>query len=188
MKITLIATLAAACMASTAFAGNPATPTPVIPLVTPAAQAQTDWSGPYIGFAAGYEFGEYDRYGNALDYLDTYQIEGTVYSGFAGYNFQRNALVFGAEIAYSLGNPHQATLASPNEQLDNVVDLKARAGYAFGNMLAYGVVGGSFGQWSDTDSGNAYAFSGFTYGGGLEAQFGNGFFAGIRVFVPQCIG
>ncbi len=186
MKIFLYASTALAALATSASAGSVVAFEPET--VAVAAPATTDWSGLYIGLAAGYEFGEYDQYGNALDYLDTYQVEGALYGGFAGYNFQRNALVFGGEIAYSLGGAKQVGNVNISEQLDYVVDIKARAGYAFGNLLAYGVIGGSMGQWSDTNSSNTYNFSGLNYGGGVEAQFGNGFFGGLEYLARTVSG
>jgi len=181
---TTAATLFA--IATTAHAGNPDMPE-VQPLAV-AAPSITDWSGAYLGVSAGLEFGEYDRYGNTLDYLDTYQIDGGMYGGFAGYNFQSGAFVYGAELAYSLGDAHQSTSIYLNDSLDNVIDIKARAGFAFGNMLAYGVVGGSFGNWSNADTNNVYAFSGMVYGGGIDVQFGNGFFGGVEYLARNVSG
>ena len=66
---------------------------------------------------------------------------------FGGYNIQRNNLVFGGEIAAQFGSLELENAA--NSEFINLIDAKARVGYAFGATMIYGFVGCSTGAWGN---------------------------------------
>ncbi|WP_137112459.1 porin family protein [Rhodobacter sp. SY28-1] len=126
-----------------------------------AASAQ-DWSGPYIGASLGQGSGEVGVVTTSgLDTLDS----GTVYGLFAGYNLQRNNMVYGAELAFQSGDIKSA--AFPTQGIDRLMDLKGRFGYAAGPSLVYGVLGYSTNRAfvpGATSDGSGYSFGiGYDY-------------------------
>lgn len=103
-----------------------------------------DWSGVRVGLQA-----------TAADFDTTYLklgVERFSFPGsgamtglYAGYDHQIGNLVLGGEIAYSSGD---AVLDDyPGFLFDDMLDLKARVGYAFGRVLPYAVVGYSKTEW-----------------------------------------
>lgn len=89
-------------------------------------------------------------------------------------------MVYGGEIAYSTGD------LNPIQQTENFLDAKARIGYAFKNVLVYGVAGGTWGEFYD-NLGRA-ELSGFNYGAGAQMQFRNGMFVGLEYLIRDVSG
>lgn len=120
--------------------------------------------------------------GAAEDFNDTYSFDGNAGGAFIGYNFVQGDWLFGAELAFSNGG-YDSTYPNnaPFMAVENVRDLKLRAGRVFGKTLVYGVVGRStmdidmFGDNSVLDDGDA---SSTTLGLGFEASIGNKAFVG----------
>jgi len=104
-----------------------------------------------------------------------FDMTGTGYGGFVGYNIQRGAFVFGGEAAITLGG---LTFDDPDFALTfgNIIDLKARAGFTVGNALIYGVVGGAFATMSY--QGFDFPSKGLAYGAGVEMSLGEHLFVG----------
>ena len=101
MKIVITAALAATALSSAAAAGN--TNPPVIAASAPVAASIVDWSGPYTGASFSLKTGRQDYYsGGSLTVYDA--MEGQHYGVFAGYNIQNGGLVYGGELAYSMGH------------------------------------------------------------------------------------
>lgn len=130
-----------------------------------------DWSGAYLGISAASGSGEVGVPAiSATDTLDS----GTLYGLFAGYNLQRNNLVYGAELAFHSGEVNSA--AFPSQGVDRLMDLKGRLGYAAGPGLVYGVLGYSTNRafvTSGTSDG-----SGVSFGVGYDYQMNDAFTIG----------
>ena len=182
MKTILLALAATTAISSAAIAGNPA---PVeLPAIAPVAAAVTDWSGPYVGASFSLNSGYMDYYDDGE--LTVYDgIEGEHYGVFAGYNMQRGAMVFGGEIAYSMGDLNWPE-EYPDDIIENLLDLKARVGFATGNVLLYGVAAYTMGHYDEGGIDSIDA-TGFSYGVGAEMKFGEHMFAGVE-YLARDIG
>jgi opacity protein-like surface antigen len=90
-----------------------------------------------------------------------------IYGGFAGYNFQSGATVYGMELAYSTGNV-RPDVGWPIDDFHygQFIDAKARIGFAVGNAPVYGVAGWTMGKWNE--EGYVGDSSGFNAGVGLD--------------------
>lgn len=184
----LILAFAIAAFSSAAMAGSPSTPVAVVPAITPppppAPVARiTDWSGFYAGGTAGFATGGNMQEVSGGTVGTTHGgFEGTMYGAFAGYNFQRGSLVFGGELDYMFGNFEAQNPAS--SEYKSMIDLKARAGYAMGNALLYGFVGGSAGDYNTNIGGttNPYAM-GYNYGVGLDFLVTDNIFVGAEYMI-----
>lgn len=123
-----------------------------------------DWSGTYAGAQFANTSNPTSFYVNGV--LDgSFDGGGSMNGVFAGYNHQIGNLVLGGEIAFLSGEP--ALDLNPTFVYTDMLDLKARAGYSFGRVLPYAVIG-----WSRTEYTNG-AFTpvkadGFAYGIGAE--------------------
>lgn len=151
------------CLAATgaAQAGDPSVaPTEPTPAAAPA--TVRDWSGPYVGIA-------YGRLSGSLNYAgfpDIALIPGNSPSIFAGYLLQQGSFVYGGELAYSRGNDVSPS-GFPAEHLEEMIDLKAKAGYAMGEALVYGTLGYSrvgF-YWNTAGS---WTTKGLSFGAGVD--------------------
>lgn len=188
MKNVLLATAALFGAATSALAGSDAPFNPVAPVVAPVAAATgADWSGFYLGATYGIGVGGDTEYtgGSTITYPSL--EPGQSYGGFAGYNIQRNNLVFGGEIAYSqVATPGFGPVGYPSETLNYFLDGKARVGYALNNVLVYGFAGYSGSEF--TDSSETWALSGMNYGAGVDMMFGGSLFVGAEYIVRDLSG
>lgn len=165
MKALILATAAVVGFAAPSLAGGPtliaddpiiaAAPTPLV--------AVHDWSGPYVGLSYGRTSGDM-TYSNIAA---VYQFEnGNTPSIYAGYLWQRGYLVYGGELAYSRGN--DATVVGfPSENLEGMIDLKGRVGYAMNRGLVYGVLGFTQVDYFEGSEGSQDT-SGLAYGLGVD--------------------
>ncbi|MEJ8560052.1 outer membrane beta-barrel protein [Yoonia sp. GPGPB17] len=123
-----------------------------------------DWSGVYGGVSAGRSFDAELTFDDSS--LGKTETEPTgVFGGFAGYQFQNEQVVYGAEIALSRAPDIEASDDADLDMDGNIIDLKGRIGYAAGNGLIYGVAGLSS-IMIDSDDGEF---------DGLGANFGVGY-------------
>lgn len=178
-------------LAGPVLAGSTDTPvfpmTLVAPPVSQVAPAATDdWSGFYVGGAVSF-----DSAGNLQ--LISSDVAGSVpmaditsFGGFAGYNFQSDAFVYGGEFAVSSGGLTSAVPSVTHYEM--VFDLKARAGYSFGNILTYGVVGGSYSNLHWNNVGAAFPSYGLAYGAGVEYLLGDHMIVGGEYLVRNLSG
>ena len=91
--------------------------------------------------------------------------DGTVAGIYAGYLMQRGSFVYGGELSYGAINGMQLT-SGPDDEIDYVLDLKARGGFAANRALFYGVVGYSMSKL--TDNGSEFDVGGLSLGLGTE--------------------
>ena len=175
MKQTLISASIVAMLSSGAIAGNIDTAI-ADPVITPPTSTVTDWSGGYVGLSYSSVDGtmEWSGHSTVFDY-----IEDSAIGVFAGYNWQSGNLVYGGELNVTGGlvgvNGHGFDYTS--EGLGNTIELRARAGYATGDMLAYGFFGygrSSYGTNSRVD------VAGVTYGAGVDYMVTTSMFAGLE--------
>jgi opacity protein-like surface antigen len=116
------------------------------------------------------------------------------YGGFAGYNFQMDELVIGADVAYNHSNSQVATAtdsigrsvrtsdgyqndvnvsAQATLRLIDYATVRARAGYAIGQFLPYAFVGAAVGRFEYSTSATVTASgTDVSGGGGLPYSFG----------------
>ena len=190
MKNVLLTTVASFAFAGAALAGSPAPMAPVTPVVAPAAaSAGADWSGFYLGATYGTGVGGDMAYATGGVAGPTYpSLEpGNSYGAFAGYNIQRNKLVFGGELAYSAVNaPGFGPVGFPTETFDYFIDGKARVGYAMNNVLVYGFAG--YSASSFTDIFGSYPASGLNYGAGVDLMLGSRYFVGAEYIARNLVG
>lgn len=136
------------------------------------AGAVDDWSGFYVGGSLGYtvagETSYWDNNGG-----DPYEIDGGFVGGIhAGFNHQMDSgLVLGMEAALSEGGRRAEPAGEDYDyNISPIFDVKARVGFAFDDILAYGFAGfSSMPQESSySDYGGAYQNYGYNLGLGAE--------------------
>lgn len=185
MKSIFLSTILASGIATAAFAGNLDTPAPVVVDVAPVAASVTDWSGFYLGAAVSAETGDfqYEEFDAPVGLL--LNTSGTMYGAFAGYNFQRGNIVFGAEVSYSAGSI--AIEGFPAFEFTNLIDLNGRVGFAAGRALIYATAGATLGDWVEGIQGT-YAVSGYNYGAGVDFMLTDRIFLGVEYLVRDLSG
>jgi outer membrane immunogenic protein len=143
----------------------------VVLIASSVAATAQDWSGGYVGLSFGQGSGEIGVPAvSGTDTLDS----GSVYGLFAGYNLQRNSMVYGAELAYQTADI--TSEAFPGQGIDRLIDLKGRVGYAAGPGMFYGLLGYSanraFVPGATSDG------SGVSYGVGYDYKINDAFTIG----------
>jgi outer membrane immunogenic protein len=107
--------------------------------------ATYDWSGIYVGASAG----------GVCDIDNTVASDslgcGLDLSGFGGYNYQMDRLVFGLEADFGIGTEYGDASTSIKHAWNG--SLRGRMGYAFDNTMIYGTAGMAVGH---TDVGIYY--------------------------------
>ena len=137
-------------------------------LVASAASAQTastargaaDFSGIELGPDLGYAFGS----------TGSYSASGGAFGGHLGYNLQSGPLVGGVE-ADALWTSLSTSQVGPWSFSENFLgSARAKGGYAFGAILAYGTLGAGWGSTSTTDwfGSHGSTVSGVVFGVGAE--------------------
>lgn len=142
------------------------------------ATSAADWNGAYAGGLYGTSVGE-QTYSTAASYPD---MTGATYGGFAGYNVQNGSMVYGGEIAYSIGEIFIDEATFPTFFHDSFVDVKARIGYPTGPAMIYAVVGGTLGTWADGPHGSITT-TGFNYGAGIDFLVTDNVFVGAEYLI-----
>ncbi len=147
-----------ALMSAPAFAGGLVEPAPEPIIAAPAPVAPVspiwDFAGAYVGAGVGTGTftaeGDDDFEDGADDFFDAIDDDDSAayYQLHAGYNFVRNNIVFGPELALFNGESElsdQVATATGTENADAEVDFGARlvgrAGYQFGRFMPYLSVG-----------------------------------------------
>jgi opacity protein-like surface antigen len=155
--------LTSMCLAQVAVAGGPiAVADDPAPAAMPAPAAATDWSGFYGGLSFGKSSGDQELTGvPGSAPLD----RGTVTALYFGYLRQNNTLVYGAEIA--VNRLEGANLLGFDCcEVDKGTDVKARVGVAANRALVYGVLGYTFGSF--TQGPDNWKPEGPSYGIGVD--------------------
>ncbi len=124
------------------------------------------WGGFYIGANLGGNFAD-DFFGNGRRAFDE---DGQILGGLhAGYNLQRSAnLVLGLE-----------TDLNVSEDIDYLSTIRARLGYAAGNVLVYGTGGVAFAGFNDTIF-KGDTETGYVLGGGVEGKVSQNMSLGLE--------
>lgn len=163
--------LAAVLATGPAFAGSP---TPVVeePALSydpaPAATGTPNWTGGYVGGQLGW--GNVDTNVPGVDGDDV--IGGIV----AGYDYDFGDWVIGGGLDYDFADIDLGGAAD----LENVLRVKARAGYKIGNGLLYGT-----GGWAQAETDTLGADDGYFVGAGYEHLVSNNFAVGGEVLYHE---
>lgn len=144
------------------------------PIAVPVfAQDADSWAGFYGGI--GYSV---TTSGDIKEHTSLYPIEivSSPIEGFAGYNWTKNQMVYGVELAVSNAgiweDGHQDEYG-----LNQFVDLRGRVGYAMGNWLIYGVASASFAEYIH-DTSDIVGASGYGVGIGASYKVTDNIFVG----------
>jgi outer membrane immunogenic protein len=147
-------------------------PPPEIPVFT--------WTGFYLGIQGGYVWTDLDI---SPAGFSTGDLNGGMFGGYAGYNFQYDAWVFGIEgdfngvwndKSFTTFGPPLVTVDVGNDWL---ASIRGRVGYAFDRTLIFATGGVGFTQASaDVATPGAFfsgdkTLTGWTLGGGVEYAF-----------------
>lgn len=96
-----------------------------------------------------------------------YRLKSAAFGGLrVGYDRQDGDVVLGARLSAQFGSMHEK--AYPAFEYKAFYDLNARAGYAFGDFLAYVTAGYSLSGIEE--NGVSYTRDGFNYGVGVQKQ------------------
>jgi len=137
------------------------------------------WTGGYAGLQGGYAWTNLGVDGGAFAIDD---LNGGLFGGYAGYNWQSGAWVFGAEGDFN-GLWNDQTFAGPFPSsvdigTDWLASIRGRLGYAYDRALIFGTAGVGFTEaTSDINFGGGAtlsgsdSFTGWTLGGGAEYAF-----------------
>jgi opacity protein-like surface antigen len=168
-------------LGATAFAGEMVAP--VVPaIVDPATKTSPDWSGGYVGLSYGYATGDIDFIPSPARSMDS----GTAGAILGGYQAQHSSFVYGGEIAVNSLSGSAAT-GFPQAKITEMIDLKARAGYASGAFLFYGVLGYSSGTFESNPT-KEWDIDGFNYGIGVDYALTNNWILGAEYLMRDLEG
>jgi outer membrane immunogenic protein len=176
MKFKLIGTgIAALSMLATSFAAQAADiPRPIYKGVR-SVVAYYNWTGFYAGINGGYGWGR-SEWTDGTATTGEFDIQGWLFGGTLGYNYQVGSIVFGIEGDYNWSNIKGSTSSGPCAgttcETSNtwLATVRGRIGYAFDRFMPYITGGLAYGNIKantplGTDSSNE---GGWTIGGGLE--------------------
>ena len=165
--------LALGLVGGAAMASGPVdTYEPPVAMVPPADPVQ-DWSGFYGGLS--YSSVRGSTYENGVGPFNFGRDTGL--GLFAGYNWQRGGLVYGAELNYT--NFSTAYTGFPTFSQNDSLELRGRLGYVFDRVMVYGFVGGA--RSTIDFVGTETTQSGVSYGVGVQAMIGRSMFGGLEL-------
>lgn len=141
--------------------------------------ATHDWSGVYGGLTYGSTGGEVKET-HPLPFIPA-QINTTSsqnsFGLFAGYNWQRDKIVFGGELLYL--NAELPLDGFPDSIQDDIFELRGRVGYALNKFHIYGLVGYSASNYK-VQVGDPFKLAGPTLGLGVEYAVTDNIFVGFE--------
>lgn len=180
MKYRILTTVAASCIAGSAFAGAyepaPADTVVVAPAPAPVARVTPDWTGFYLGAQAGYGFGDAEAGGVEEDF------DGFLGGVHAGYNHDFGQFVLGGEIDYNFAELEFDD--APDVKIDQVARIKLKAGYDTGRALVYGAAGAAYANL-DNGLGDDFNDWGWAVGAGVDVMVRRNISAGIEYMYHQ---
>jgi len=147
-KLTL-SMLAFTALTGAAFAAD--LPTQKSPLLPP--ELVPIWTGVYAGVQLGGAFGNTNLSIPANGYNGSWGNNGVIGGAHIGYNYQLNSVVLGVESSFDLlsvqGSEANNTAFAPNafngsSYHNYLVSIDGRLGYAYRNLLFYGIGGYAF--------------------------------------------
>jgi outer membrane immunogenic protein len=123
-----------------------------------------DFSGVGLGIDAGLGVSSSSNLNSSFD------PSGLIGGGHVGYNFQAQRIVGGAEADFLTSRIRSGTVASMSFRQTYLSSARVKAGYVFGDLLAYGTVGYAYSTTSyrDLSGSSDKTVKGAAYGGGLE--------------------
>ena len=184
MRKFLLATTAAVALAAPAQAADMPVKAPPAAVVA----ATYNWTGFYVGIVGGGAWAD-TRHTNNVNGANsgTHRISGGLFGGTYGYNAQFGSWVLGLEgdfswsgIDSSFNDNNGSTFCTTPLQCQTSLRWfgtdRARLGYAWNNLLAYGTAGVAYGKVRGTITNSIFATGentrvGFIYGGGFEWGF-----------------
>lgn len=144
MRSTVLALVVLGASAAAAHAGGPVVVDPDPQPVVAQPTAAHDWSGFYAGLSYGRSSGDLDFDPAPSQSLDSGKARGV----HLGYQWQTNALVYGAELSY-LDLKDNFVTGFACCEVTRTVDIKGRLGYAANRALFYGVLGYSLSNYDE---------------------------------------
>lgn len=178
LQINISKTLLSTLLLTTSIAGT--------------AIAGSDWRGMYVGAAVSNNSGNMDYVSDADSNSDPsgafLMVDSSMSGGFIGYNIQNGSVVYGAEMAYFSGD--FALVDLPGEKIENILDVKARIGYASGSMLIYsfaGISSGLYGEYEYYYNDYFIDFTGSNYSVGIDYKVTDSMFAGVE-YIARNVG
>jgi outer membrane immunogenic protein len=138
-------------------------------------QEASQWSGAYAGLALSRHNGDMIYEDSPGDVVG---LRGDTRGVILGYGVARGAWIFGGELAWSKGEVNNDYGAEFGYR--KMLDVKARAGYAFDNLLVYGTVGISDTRWNEF-SGPENQGRGLLLGAGVDYLVTRNLFVGAEV-------
>lgn len=186
MKLLTTTFLAFGLSIGASYAGSADETTSEPAIATPEPAPVMDWSGAYVGGAIStITSGEGTYVYSGVD-GDAYDLEGTGFGLFGGYNWQRGRLVYGVELGFTKtdGTMPDATAGT---YLKSTLDVKARLGRAFGEALVYGFAGLSAGDWTNEPINTLTnpSMKGYNLGVGVDYSLSNGWAVGAEFIHRQ---
>jgi outer membrane immunogenic protein len=181
MKKILLAGIAVAALSgASAFAAD-------MPVKVPPPAPVFNWTGFYLGIEGGGGWAD-TRHTNVINggNSGTVGIDGGLFGGTYGYNWQSGSWVFGLEGDFSWSgikkNFNDTGSGFCTGAVQCVTDLRwlgtdrIRLGYAWDRLLVYGTAGVAYGDVRGTITNAGFdvgdkMHSGFTFGGGVEWAF-----------------
>ncbi len=154
--------------------GGQALPTPP-PLLVTSERCTAAFECAYIGLEYGRVSGDFTQQGLTAA-LAVPMEDGDALGVFGGYNWQNGNLLYGGEIRYLRFNDY-ASAAVLGFEIDNVLDLRARVGFAADRAMFYGALGYSMGD--GTAPGGPLDLDGFNIGLGAEFNVTDSMFLGL---------
>lgn len=148
--------------AATAYAGGPVEIEPEPRPIAAVPVAVHDWSGFHAGLGYGRSSGDLDFDPSPAQDLDS----GSAMGLHLGYQWQHNALVYGAELSYLKLKDNFVT-GFPCCDVERTIDIKGSLGYTANRTLFYGVLGYSLGSYEET-SGDDWNPKGAAFGLGAD--------------------
>ena len=146
------------------------------------AHAQSAWDGADVGITLSANVGDQD-YCPCDNNSGIYGMTGNTGGLFAGYNYNAGSFVLGGEIAVTAGTVYEESVSSDDvyEEYDfeQFIDIKGRAGYDLGQVMAYGVLGYSIAEWSQ--DGVKSDSTGILFGAGVDYAITDQFIVGAEL-------
>ncbi len=127
----------------------------------------SSWTGPYAGLQLGYGMGKTDTEGETVD------TDGIIGGGFAGYNVQSGAVVYGVEGDVGYGD-REGKDGGVRSKSGVEGSLRGRFGYTVTpDVLVYGTAGGAAQNLKVREGGESdkNTMLGYTVGAGADVKF-----------------
>ena len=124
----------------------------------PAGEQPFSWTGFYVGGHAGLATGNTQddpnlAFGPPSLFSTDFTVNGALYGGQVGYNWQHGLYVFGVEGSWShstiQGNTTCVLVLECKRDVDWLATVTGRLGYAMGRTLVYGMAGAA---WADAST------------------------------------